>query len=149
MFCWYLTLKAMFLRKHQYHSPLAPSPRHVHAAAISGITKQLKIKQQKKSAFFISDFSSSALISPTQVYHQHYFFHLMRPNGAQFFPTDLQKKKRHIVDLRYIITYLNISVAKKKSIQNLWLLVISVFQNSTCHFLQGPVIFSNKETKTS
>lgn len=39
----------------------------------------------------------------------------MRPNSAQFFPTDLQKKKRHIVDLQYIITYLNISVAKKKN----------------------------------
>lgn len=65
----------MFLRKHQYHSPLAPSPNHVHAAAFSGITKQLKIKQQKKNLhFFISDFFSSALISPTQVYHQRYFF---------------------------------------------------------------------------
>lgn len=56
----------MFLKKHQ-------CPPLIHAAVLSSITKQLKIKQAK-FAVFLSDFSSSALISPTQVYHQHYFF---------------------------------------------------------------------------
>lgn len=150
MYCWYLTLKAMFLRKYQY-------PPLIRAAVFSGITKQLKGKKKPQThnpdkicifyiwlLFLSSDFTHTRLPSAL-------FFPLMRPNCTQVFSYWLAKKKyKGMLLICYILLLIKIIVfLKKKIYKDLWVLVKSVFQTSTCHFLQWSVIFSAKKTKTS